>query len=137
MNKIIIINHDVNVIQNDIKKTNNIIRKTILENFLNIKVHADGVQNTMNQLLKQQAECVNEIKLLCKKDVKNQTDINRGPNEKKWEYNNIVDNKYVKLQKNDTTNNKLMERLNTEIDFRVINTTKKKIIEKPFDENFD
>lgn len=55
----------------------------------------------------------------------------RGNNEKNWNSNNIYDPKYAKYLKDDSMNNKLMERLNSEIDFRMDDT--KAGIERPFE----
>lgn len=59
----------------------------------------------------------------------------RGKIEKKWESKNIYDPKYINLQKNDHLNNKLMERLNSEIDF-MHQDNRNITIEKPFDDDF-
>jgi len=69
-----------------------------------------------------------------KKDShKKELEESRGAREKLWEVHGMYDPRYVKYQKEDFMNNKLMERLNTEIDFRN-EPGKKPKIEKPFDD---
>lgn len=59
----------------------------------------------------------------------------RGKNEKHWEmHQNKIESHYKEEIKKDFTNNKLMERLNCEVDFR-INGNRKKEIEKPYDDH--
>ena len=58
----------------------------------------------------------------------------RGKNELLWESKGIYDPRYADYQKQDTMNNNLMERLNSEIDFRMYDP-KKMRIEKPFNDN--
>lgn len=58
----------------------------------------------------------------------------RGAREKQWEGGTIYDPKYAKYQKDDTMNNRMMERLNSEIDFRTDDDAKIKVI-KPFDDD--
>jgi hypothetical protein len=58
----------------------------------------------------------------------------RGPMEQHWEShksNSTIDPKFKNELNSDLTNNKLMERLNIELDFR-INGKKEKIIDKPY-----
>ena len=64
---------------------------------------------------------------------KDQQIILSGRNSKKaqWEGEEIYDPRYAKYQKDDTMNNKLMERLNSEIDFRTDDDKKCKLL-KPF-----
>ena len=57
----------------------------------------------------------------------------RVKNEKLWKNENIHDPKYSKYVKEDMMNNRMMERLNSEIDFRLDDGKMK--IEKPFDDN--
>src|SRR5207249_2387201 len=56
----------------------------------------------------------------------------RGKTERVW--NATYDPRYAKYAKDDTMNNKMMERLNSEIEFRCDETGRMKI-EKPFDDN--
>jgi hypothetical protein len=58
----------------------------------------------------------------------------RGSREKRWEIHGTYDERYIKYQKEDIMNNKLMERLNTEIDFRS-DPNGKTMIEKPFNDD--
>jgi len=60
----------------------------------------------------------------------------RGDKEKMWESKGIYDPKYIEYQKDDEMNNKLMERLNSEIDFRMDDPRRTKI-EKPFNDDLD
>jgi hypothetical protein len=69
-------------------------------------------------------------------DKKKQNDTNilnkvRGNNESKW--GSSYDPKYAKYMKADTMNNRMMERLNSEIDFRE-SEYDRATIEKPFDD---
>lgn len=65
---------------------------------------------------------------------KRELEKTRGKLEKVWEGHKTYDPRYIKYQKEDIMNNRLMERLNSEIDFR-IDGDNKRIIEKPFDVN--
>lgn len=60
----------------------------------------------------------------------------RGDKEKMWESKAIYDPRYIEYQKDDVMNNKLMERLNSEIDFRMDDPRRTKI-EKPFNDDID
>lgn len=60
----------------------------------------------------------------------------RGKNEKYWETHGLYDEKYSKYAKDDTMNNKMMERLNSEIGFRLDDNNKMRIV-KPFDDGDD
>jgi hypothetical protein len=71
-----------------------------------------------------------------KKESKNdEIKKKRGNREEKWKSHDIHDPKYEKYIKEDSMNNKLMERLNSEIDFRMDDV--KVAIEKPFDDDDD
>lgn len=63
----------------------------------------------------------------------------RGKSEmQKWGTNDLYDPKYSKYVEEDQMNNKLMERLNTEIDFRLSDNPKSRTnIIKPFDDADD
>ena len=81
--------------------------------------------------MKAYQELVNENN---KQNDKNMIEKIRGKGENKWNNDTLNDPQYTKYVKEDFMNNKLMERLNTEIDFR--HSEGKKIqIQKPFDEN--
>lgn len=57
----------------------------------------------------------------------------RGKTEELWQKQAIIDPKYSRYQKDDIMNNKFMERLNSEIDFRTDDYTFD--IERPFDDD--
>ncbi|VBB18395.1 hypothetical protein YASMINEVIRUS_858 [Yasminevirus sp. GU-2018] len=103
-------------------------------------------KHELNRILKQQKEGLNELDKVTKikayidmmDDNKREADRreiekNRGKREHEWESKGIYDPRYVKYQKDDTMNNKMMERLNSEIDFRTDEHGKMKI-ERPFDD---
>ena len=103
-------------------------------------------KHELNRILKQQKEGLNELDKVTKikayidmiDDNKRDADRreiekNRGKREHEWESKGIYDPRYVKYQKDDTMNNKMMERLNSEIDFRTDENGKVQI-ERPFDD---
>ena len=103
-------------------------------------------EHELSKIIKQQNDGLNELDKLAKikgyvdmlGDNKREEDIkeiekNRGKGERAWECKSIYDPRYVKYQKDDTMNNKMMERLNSEIDFRLDECGKMKI-ENPFDD---
>lgn len=152
------INCSVNDLKTDIANTEDPIKKTILERFLDIKlkqikdqendnkirvINKRYTDNKINKILStQQAslnmlERINNIKskdanIVNKKKINDVNVLNssRGTNESKW--NTIHDPKYVKYMKEDIMNNRVMERLNSEIDF-IHEGCNKTVIEKPFD----
>ena len=157
--KQVTINRSINGLITDIKKTEEPIKKTILQRFLDIKIKQTKEQENNNNrilvmnkkhtdnkitkiLATQQTslnmlERINNIKSKENNimDTKKQTDVSilnkaRGDNESKWETS--YDPKYAKYMKEDTMNNRMMERLNSEIDFRQSEYDKSEI-EKPFD----
>jgi hypothetical protein len=108
---------------------------------LNTKKHE------LNKILKQQEASLSEFDKLTKinayaelildnKKENDQKDIekSRGRIEKVWNSQTLYDPRYAKYVKEDTMNNKLMERLNSEIDFRLTDGNKM-VIEKPFDDH--
>lgn len=185
MNDKFVINCSLDKLRSDIRHTDDIIKKTILKKFLDIKMNQlrsanddpslddlsensisneseEYIENTVNELkkdkktsaakkeldniFKQQEESLNELDKLAKikayvsmidenrKDIDQEELIKkRGRNEEIWQNKNLYDPKYIKYQKDDVMNNKLMERLNSEIDFRS-DDTQKISIEKPFDD---
>ena len=156
--KQITINRSINGLISDIKKTEEPIKKTILQRFLDIKIKQTKEQennnrilvmnkkhtdNKINKILATQQTSLNMLERINNikskenniMDTKKQTDVNilnkaRGDNESKWETS--YDPKYAKYMKEDTMNNRMMERLNSEIDFRQSDCDKSEI-EKPFD----
>jgi hypothetical protein len=190
MNKSLLINQRLDctleTLINDIKKTTDPIRKTILKKFLDIKIReirsdkeskqngnmdnisldslsdsvsdeSDKKQKTENNkskksnknteisdIIKSQKKSLSELDKLTKikaynkilEDNKKEKDIKdivqtRGKTESVW--GTTYDPRYAKFAKEDNMNNRLMERLNTEIDFRQDGNDKIKI-EKPFDD---
>lgn len=122
----IIIKRDIKDIEKDINTTDDIICKTVLKQFLKIKLETSARDklNKLNLLIQQQNESIHELTLQeTKQEIKqiNENDLERGPNEDKWEFKNLKDIRFSKMQKDDKINNKFMERLNSEIDFRVSN----------------
>ena len=152
------INCSVNDLKTDIAKTDDPIKKTILQRFLDIKlkqikdqendnkirvINKRYTDNKINKILStQQAslnmlERINNIKskdanIVNKKKINDVNVLNssRGTNESKW--NTQHDPKYAKYMKEDIMNNRVMERLNSEIDF-IQEGCNKTVIEKPFD----
>ena len=188
MNSEFLTNCTLESLINDIKKTSDPIRKTILTKFLDIKIRElrsnknviqdnnseislDGlsdsdkskdsydkqkqkvkskekrINNTsteITEIIKSQKKSLSELDKLTKikvykkilEDNKKEKDINeivqtRGKTESVW--GTTYDPKYAQFAKEDIMNNRLMERLNTEIDFRQDGDDKIKI-EKPFDD---
>lgn len=181
------INRSVEELINDIKRTKDCLRKTMLEKFLQIKLQQiqeqqmydddpslDGLSDMDNMnnndhlsdldedkndrddtdrvlkgILKDQEtsldklERINQIKayqdLLEEgdRDKSNNTIKKmRGQNEEKWGTEELYDPRYSKYAEEDFMNNKMMERLNSEIDFRLTGGDKMNII-KPFDSTND
>jgi hypothetical protein len=132
--------------ENDNNSSNNIIDNKNI----NIKVSKNKDAKTeLKRIIAKQKKGLSELdkveKIKAYVDIldTNQKENDRkiilaGRNSKKaqWDGENIYDPRYVKYQKDDTMNNKLMERLNSEIDFRLDDDTKVKII-KPFGYNED
>lgn len=98
----------------------------------------------LDVILKKQKESLSELDKLNKikayadmiednkKDKDNQDiEQHRGKTERVW--GSTYDPRYIKYAKEDTMNNKVMERLNSEIDFRN-EDGKRNQIEKPFDD---
>lgn len=105
-----------------------------------LKKHNEELDN----IIKKQRESLSELDKLNKikayaellednKKDKDNEDIEqtRGKTEKVW--GSIYDPKYIKYAKEDTLNNKVMERLNSEIDFRLEDNGRIQIV-KPFAE---
>lgn len=158
--KSININRSVNDLITDIKNTNEPIKKTILQRLLDIKIkqvkeqdnnnklrviNKKHIDNKIDKILQTQESSLNMLERINNikskesniMDEKKKTDtliLNkaRGENESKWK--STYDPKYAKYMKEDIMNNRMMERLNTEIDFRHSDYDKS-IIEKPFDIN--
>lgn len=169
------IKSSVSDLTNDIRKTNDPIKRTMLMKFLDIKMcqeradlddpSLDDLSNVSNEsiptvksktknteldeIMKLQKDSLGELDKISKikayvsmidenkKDADKQDIENvRGKREQLWQSKDIYDPRYVKYQKEDAMNNKMMERLNSEIDFRTDDTGKIKI-EKPFDDEFD
>lgn len=163
----------IDELMRDISITKDPIRRTILKNFINIKlkelqekeedISLDNCskeskeskekkkrkkdyseEDELMDILKKQKEKISEIDDVQKmkayaeiledniKDKDNkEVELTRGKTESKW--GSTYDPKYIKYVKEDLLNNKLMERLNSEIDFRHddVNVIQ---IEKPFED---
>lgn len=136
-------NNDNDIIDQTNKRTNN-----RLNNKLNNNMSVSAAKQELDKILKQQKTGLNELDKITKiktyidmiEDNKRDADRNeikktRGKNEEAWESKEIYDPRYVKYQKEDVMNNKLMERLNSEIDFRTDPDSHGRVrIEKPFDD---
>ena len=159
--KTININRSINELIIDIEKSDNPIKKTILQRLLDIKtlqikeqeynnirvVNKNQTNKKINKILRTQElslnmlERINNIKskddnIMNEKKMNDVEILNksRGSNESKWKIS--YDPIYAKYMKEDIMNNKMMERLNSEIDFRQTECDKT-IIEKPFDNDID
>lgn len=149
------INCSIDKLQYDIKKTKDPIKKIILQNFLSIKKQEimkekyissmNSIKYNLDILSNNQHQPSNDHdesqKLKAYQDIladnqkeqdQNELKKIRGDLEKKW--NSPYDPKYAKYMKEDIMNNKLFERLNSEIDFN-LSGKDKIIVEKPFDES--
>ena len=158
------INCSIDVLSRDIRLTKNPLKKTILKNFLDIKMKEITFDTSINidtnstykhnikkkevkSILKKKPnqefgeydkeEKIKAYKELIKDDANEKTaetrEIIRGKTERKWDSHTLSDQKYEKYVKEDSMNNKLMERLNSEIDFRT-RDEKNKIV-KPFEDD--
>ncbi len=138
--------HNNGTINQTKNKTNNKTNNKI-NNKKNIIYSENDDQNEIKSILKRQENGLIELDKANKKkayeDLLNENnkenDKNiiqkiRGKGEERWNNDTLYDSQYTKYVKEDLMNNKLMERLNTEIDFRH-NNGKKIQIQKPFDEN--
>jgi hypothetical protein len=124
------------------------VKKQILKKLIKNKIHEDAKQEAFNKSM--QNEIDDRVNALIKiKEIKDkQHKANkmeelervlekRGKMEKYWEANKKgIDNKFKTELEQDFTNNKLMERLNCELDFR-INEEKTKETIKPYSELTD
>jgi len=148
------INGTLDQLIDDIKITKDPVKRVLLKRFIDIKMNettnmrvkskknVDQNKKILDNILRQREDSLKELDKLKEskteqKDEDEENDIlvkNRGKNEKLFKNNNKIDSKYIKYIETDQMNNKLMERLNSEIDFRSEGINKS-IIEKPFDEN--
>ena len=112
-------------IDNNSKKTK---KSTELEIILKKQKESLSELDNLNKI-KAYAEMIEDNK----KDKDNQDiEQHRGKTERVW--GSTYDPRYIKYAKEDTMNNKVMERLNSEIDFRNDDGDKRTQIEKPFDD---
>lgn len=121
------------------------VKKQILKKLIQNKIQEDAKNKSLNKSM--QDEINDKLNALIKiKEIKDkQHKLNkmaelekvlekRGKMEKYWESNNKgLDNKFKTELEQDFTNNKLMERLNCELDFR-INDDRSKDTIKPYSE---
>ena len=123
----------------DINLTNDPIKKIILQKLLDCKVYyiqknkieSDKICSELSQFLNKQQKNDNRQDIY-KKIIED----NKKEESNKSQWNKIYDPKYIKYAKEDAMNNKLMERLNSEIDFRHDDISKLNI-EKPFNDYID
>ena len=105
-----------------------------------------AAKKELDNIMKKQEESFNELDKLAKIKAyvsminENRKDndqqeliIKRGKTEGMWQNKDLYDPRYIKYQKEDVMNNKLMERLNSEIDFRIDDAGRMRV-EKPFDD---
>lgn len=114
------INCEKKLLIKKIKMTSDIIEKTILKKFLEIK----------NLELKE-----NEIKMLKKKEIENAIKLREIQTIKEEEKEKEIEKSKIKWNDFGETNNKLTNRLNDEIDF--VSQKKEKKIETAYDDNND
>lgn len=153
------IKKDIKDCKDNIKKVilQEILKVKLDEESSNMKLDDVDIDNKnvsthMKKILKEQQDSLDKIykmqkvkayeKLLEdneKEETNNMLKDKRGKLENEWENSNIIHNNnpfdpnYAKYIASDVNNNKLMERLNCEIDFR--SDTRKNIVIKPFDNN--
>ena len=126
----------------DINSTNDPIKKIILQKLLDCKVYyiqknkleSDKICSELSQFLNKQQKntSINNRQDIYEKIIED----NKKEESNKTPWNKIHDPKYIKYAKEDAMNNKLMERLNSEIDFRHDDISKLNI-EKPFNDYVD
>ena len=143
-------------IEQDIKKCKDPIKKSILNSIYKLKIYNDTEEKiiknneykkNINKIINEQHKNIDKLDNIKKFEVyrkildDNKKDNNklsllfkRGKNEEMW--NTINDPEYIKYIQEDVNNNRLMERLNSEIDFRKNSVKSKKFI-KPFDKLSD
>ena len=92
-------------------------------------------ENKLNQQLQQETNKYLDVIIQSKhkKELMNKQKLieKRGPMESCWDSIQSIDPKFKSELEQDYTNNKLMERLNSELDFR-INETKNKDVMRPY-----
>ena len=148
------ITKSIKEIKDDILTTKDPLRKALLVEFLRIKIsEVKNTASTLDTILKEQDTSIEELKKItdniavCKNNAYkelleenlNQSNVatletKRGKIENKWEYSTQQDAKYTKYIESDHLNNKLMERLNSEIEF-VLDDTQKQEFCLPFDDD--
>lgn len=122
----------------------NVAQKEIIKQVANKKKAQKEKQKEMKELKKLKLSQKNDINTILKSKQKSKPDETfikkRGHIEQYWESHQTrfggLEPQYREEVEKDFTNNKLMERLNCEVDFRV-NGNKKKEILKPYDDNDD
>jgi len=114
----------------DDKVTKMILKKIIKQKSEEQKIKKEKSDAIIDDLILLKAKSI-EKRITTEKQ---QVYQKRGPMEQHWEShktNTAIDPKFKNELTSDLTNNKLMERLNIELDFR-INGKKEKIIDKPY-----
>lgn len=105
-----------------------------LDALIKLQKKQDIIENALDQLISQQEEesHINTEayqRLLLENEHDRHVDNERNKFDKQW--NRIADPRYVKMVEQDFSNNKLMERMNGELDFR-LNGIDKDTILKPY-----
>jgi hypothetical protein len=105
-----------------------------LDALIELQKKQDIVENALDQLVSQQEKEYNinteaYQRLLLENENDRQATDKRDKFNKQW--NRVADPKYVKMVEQDFSNNKLMERMNGELDFR-LNGIDKDTILKPY-----
>lgn len=119
---------------NKINKKQNNVKKTNIQDNKNTK------QEQINDIIKRQNQGLSDLdKINAYKKIIQENENEKG-NKKPWNPGDKIgeavnDPKYSKFLKEESMNNKLMERFTTEIDFKN-DENKKMPIEKPFDEDY-
>lgn len=121
---------------------NDIVKKQILKKLIKNKIQENNKVALFNKVMENEINDrvdnlvkIKEAKNKQRKKIEERKILeSRGKMEKYWEQNNKgIDNKFKNELEHDFTNNKLMERLNCELDFR-INGEKSRDTVKPYSE---
>jgi len=160
----IIIRSTIKQLENDLRETREPVKRTILIELLRAK-KKEQCQMMMKRLANEQEKSLNVLDVIMVRndrrklkkerlksivvvpdigydDEKNQIEIlknKRGSVEDKWEtLDNKIPAEYSRMIEEDMMNNRLMERLNSEIDFRLCDEQENEIA-KPYDDmnNYD
>jgi hypothetical protein len=138
---------DINKLEFQIKELNynlnkckDPITKIVIKDILDkkIKIHKNiksknllekEIESKLDKIIETENQDEAYKKILKENEEENYKKTEKKQNDKYW--NKTIDSKYKEQVEGDMANNKLMERLNSELDFRVHGHDKKTII-KPF-----